>query len=309
MESYLNAIKNDYTNFSGSTNRKDFWMYVLFNFLFYFASTIIPTLMWSIGVRIGILFYAPTLYLLATFLPSLAIAVRRLNDIGKNGWWLLIALIPFVGAIWLIVLYCQEGSSGESASSEKGRKPKQKEAGSRKSAIELEEEYDKFNDTKTVALPESITLKQFSGSGTAFVAKAIVGSNSLDLNIKEVTIEKKKSLVLTYKHRGENWWFLRKGNIIFHCNGKNIKLNPTETDTSVQNGIEETGYYSLTKKQLEEICAADKIEIKVSGGKGYSEFSEQTTNFLHIGLRQFYCLQYDNKKYTDSLLQKTETFW
>ena len=101
----------------------------------------------------------------------------------------------------------------------------------------------KFNDTRTAALPESITLKQFSGSGTAFVAKALVGSNSLDLNIKEVTIEKKKSLVLTYKHRGENWWFLRRRNIISHCNGKNIKLKPTETDTSVKNGIEETGYY------------------------------------------------------------------
>ncbi|HXQ47029.1 MAG TPA: DUF805 domain-containing protein, partial [Caulobacteraceae bacterium] len=48
-----------------------------------------------------------SLYSLAVLLPSLGIAVRRLHDIGKSGWWLLVALVPLLGAIYLIYLYCQ----------------------------------------------------------------------------------------------------------------------------------------------------------------------------------------------------------
>ena len=45
---------------------------------------------------------------LALLLPGLGLSVRRLHDIGKSGWWLLIALIPLVGAIILLVWYCKE---------------------------------------------------------------------------------------------------------------------------------------------------------------------------------------------------------
>ncbi len=48
--------------------------------------------------------YIYLLYALAVFLPSLALTVRRLHDVGKSGWFILIGLIPIVGAIWLLVL-------------------------------------------------------------------------------------------------------------------------------------------------------------------------------------------------------------
>ena len=53
------------------------------------------------------------LYSLAIILPSLAIEIRRLHDIGKSGWWIFIALIPLVGSIWLLVLLATEGQPGE----------------------------------------------------------------------------------------------------------------------------------------------------------------------------------------------------
>lgn len=53
------------------------------------------------------------LYSLALLIPGLAVRVRRLHDIGKSGWMILVGLIPLIGAIWLIVLYATEGTPGE----------------------------------------------------------------------------------------------------------------------------------------------------------------------------------------------------
>ena len=50
---------------------------------------------------------------MATFLPGLAVAVRRLHDVGKSGWFYFIVLIPLIGAIWLLVLFFTEGNKGD----------------------------------------------------------------------------------------------------------------------------------------------------------------------------------------------------
>ncbi|MBT3559904.1 MAG: DUF805 domain-containing protein [Flavobacteriaceae bacterium] len=50
---------------------------------------------------------------LVHFIPSLAVLVRRLHDVGKSGWFYFIVLIPLVGAIWLLVLFCTDGDQGE----------------------------------------------------------------------------------------------------------------------------------------------------------------------------------------------------
>lgn len=97
IESFGGAIKvcfKKYADFTGRANRAEYWYWALFTLLFSF----IPI----INIIAG----------LAFFIPSLAAAVRRLHDIGKSGWWYLVALIPFVGAIWLIVLLCQPSQPG-----------------------------------------------------------------------------------------------------------------------------------------------------------------------------------------------------
>ena len=50
------------------------------------------------------------LWWLATFIPNLAVAVRRMHDQDKSGWWLLIAFVPFIGGIWLLILYLVGGT-------------------------------------------------------------------------------------------------------------------------------------------------------------------------------------------------------
>lgn len=51
-------------------------------------------------------------YPLLVFIPGLSVSVRRLHDVGKSGWMFLIVLIPIIGAIWLLVLFCTDGESG-----------------------------------------------------------------------------------------------------------------------------------------------------------------------------------------------------
>jgi uncharacterized membrane protein YhaH (DUF805 family) len=65
--------------------------------------------------------FVANLYSLAVLVPSIAVGVRRMHDIGKSGWWLLISLIPLIGAIWLIVLLATEGNQG---SNQYGADPK-----------------------------------------------------------------------------------------------------------------------------------------------------------------------------------------
>ncbi len=100
---YLDPITKHYFDFNGVTGRKPFWMFVLFNFLISLAITIV----------LGIIHLKQLngLYSLAVLLPSLGIAVRRLHDIGKSGWWILVGLIPVLGWIYLIYLYCQPTST------------------------------------------------------------------------------------------------------------------------------------------------------------------------------------------------------
>jgi uncharacterized membrane protein YhaH (DUF805 family) len=89
---------------------------VLFNFIAANVAVIIDAIAgWDMSVNSnsGIPNWGPCYltYTVAILLPALAVAVRRLHDLGKSGWWLLIGLIPIVGGIWLIVLYCKKGES------------------------------------------------------------------------------------------------------------------------------------------------------------------------------------------------------
>lgn len=110
MQWYLKAVKN-YVGFTGRARRKEFWMFVLFNIIFSIIATVLDG---ALGMADPMTGYGPItgLYSLAVLLPSIAVAVRRLHDVGKSGWFILIALVPLIGAIWLIVLYARDGEAG-----------------------------------------------------------------------------------------------------------------------------------------------------------------------------------------------------
>jgi len=111
MHYYLEVLKK-YAVFSGRARRKEYWMFVLFNLIFSLVAMILDNVLGTAFENTGYgLIYS--LYGLAVFLPSLAVSVRRLHDIGKNTWFFLIILIPIIGAIWFLVLMCFDGEQGE----------------------------------------------------------------------------------------------------------------------------------------------------------------------------------------------------
>ncbi|QRM27938.1 DUF805 domain-containing protein [Microvirga sp. VF16] len=103
------AIKtclNKYATFSGRAQRSEYWYFFLFIIIVDIVASILDT---AIFGDMSVLYLIATLALL---LPSIAAGVRRLHDTDKSGWWLLLGLIPVVGAIVLIVFFCQRGTVG-----------------------------------------------------------------------------------------------------------------------------------------------------------------------------------------------------
>ncbi|MEV7447895.1 DUF805 domain-containing protein [Streptomyces nigra] len=103
MNWYLDVLKK-YATFSGRARRKEYWMFVLFNTIAYILLMVIDLATIGSGVL-------AIIYEVAVLLPSLAVGVRRLHDTDRSGWWLLIALIPLVGAIILLVFLASDGKS------------------------------------------------------------------------------------------------------------------------------------------------------------------------------------------------------
>jgi uncharacterized membrane protein YhaH (DUF805 family) len=98
IESYVSAWKLSF-EYQGRSSRKDFWWFVLGNLI---ANLVIGI----VSARLQ------SLFIIASLVPGIPLAVRRLRDIGKQWPWLLIGLVPVIGAIWLIILYCQPSIEG-----------------------------------------------------------------------------------------------------------------------------------------------------------------------------------------------------
>jgi uncharacterized membrane protein YhaH (DUF805 family) len=98
--SFSEAIQDafsKYATFSGRSSRAAYWWYALFQVLALLVAAILDA-----ALKTWVLY---ALVVLALFLPSLAVGIRRLHDVGRSGWWLLIGIIPIIGAIVLIVFY------------------------------------------------------------------------------------------------------------------------------------------------------------------------------------------------------------
>ncbi|KGD65230.1 hypothetical protein Y5S_01664 [Alcanivorax nanhaiticus] len=104
MQWYLAVLKN-YAGFSGRAHRTEYWMFVLFNIIISFVLGFVEGLFGGPGI-LGLI------YSLAVLIPGIAVAIRRLHDTGRSGWWLLISLVPVVGFIVLLVFMVLEGESG-----------------------------------------------------------------------------------------------------------------------------------------------------------------------------------------------------
>ena len=113
MEWYL-MVWRKYAQFDGRSRRKEYWMFVLFNTIIFFVLYAGGLALLMGNNKLGILLMILcVVYGLAVLLPSLACAVRRLHDTNKKGLWILIALVPFIGGIWLLVLLATDGTQGD----------------------------------------------------------------------------------------------------------------------------------------------------------------------------------------------------
>jgi uncharacterized membrane protein YhaH (DUF805 family) len=87
-----------YATFSGRSSRSAYWWWILFYVLVVIAASILDAALNTVVIA-GLVW-------LGFFLPNLAVLVRRLHDTDRSGWWVLIGLIPVIGAIVLIVFAC-----------------------------------------------------------------------------------------------------------------------------------------------------------------------------------------------------------
>ena len=104
MSWYLLVLKK-YAVFRGRARRMEYWMFFLFNFIIAFVLGFIEGLAGGPGV-LG------SLYGLAVLLPGLGVSIRRLHDTGRSGWWLLIGLIPIIGAFILLIYMVSDSQEG-----------------------------------------------------------------------------------------------------------------------------------------------------------------------------------------------------
>ena len=99
------VVLERFAQFTGRAGRAEFWWFTLANF-------IVSTVLALLGQASVIFSILSAIYGLAVLIPSLAVAIRRLHDTNRSGWWLLIILVPLAGIIILIVFYATEGTPG-----------------------------------------------------------------------------------------------------------------------------------------------------------------------------------------------------
>jgi uncharacterized membrane protein YhaH (DUF805 family) len=107
---YLEVLKK-YAVFDGRARRKEYWMFVLINFVITVVLILIDILIGTFSPQTGV-GLLQGLYALAVLIPFITVTVRRLHDTGRSGWSMLIGLIPIIGGIVLLIFMVQDSQPG-----------------------------------------------------------------------------------------------------------------------------------------------------------------------------------------------------
>ena len=110
MNWYLEALKK-YATFEGRARRKEFWFFALFNFLAILVLALIDGVFGTFSEEAGIGLLSG-IYVLAIFIPSIAVTVRRLHDTDRSGWWILLSFLPLIGGLVLLVFEVLDSTPG-----------------------------------------------------------------------------------------------------------------------------------------------------------------------------------------------------
>ena len=110
MSWFIEAL-GKYAVYSGRSRRKEYWFFVLFVVVISTVLTIIDGLIGAYDRSTGVGLLS-AIFSLAILIPSISVSVRRLHDIDRTGWWVLISLVPLVGWIVLLVFHVQDSTPG-----------------------------------------------------------------------------------------------------------------------------------------------------------------------------------------------------
>ncbi|QEL57922.1 DUF805 domain-containing protein [Chromobacterium paludis] len=101
------SVLSKYAVFGGRARRQEYWYFALTNLIISLMLLVIQHRVLGDPRE-----WLTNMYSLAIFLPSVAVSVRRLHDIGRSGWWLWIMFIPVVGVLILLMFHCQDSQAG-----------------------------------------------------------------------------------------------------------------------------------------------------------------------------------------------------
>lgn len=111
------VVLSKYATFSGRASRPEYWWWILALIIASAITGLIDGMI--IAPMLGFEAFAENagrpltmLMSLAIFLPALGVSIRRLHDVDKSGWWVLVGLVPVVGALVLLYFYIQRGDEG-----------------------------------------------------------------------------------------------------------------------------------------------------------------------------------------------------
>ena len=104
-------LTQKYAAFQGRAGRKEYWYFTLIFALIWIALVIVDAATGTLDEALG-MGVLSGFWMLACLVPNVAVAVRRLHDTGRTGWWFLLTLVPLVGPIVVIVFCALDGEPG-----------------------------------------------------------------------------------------------------------------------------------------------------------------------------------------------------
>ena len=113
MQWYAKVLRQ-YADFNGRARRTEYWMFTLVSVIVGLVLGLVDEVVF-VGPGLSTTGWLGTVYSVALIVPTLAVGARRLHDTGRSGWWLLIGVIPLIGAIVLIVFFALEGQRSSNA--------------------------------------------------------------------------------------------------------------------------------------------------------------------------------------------------
>lgn len=111
MNYFLDALKN-YATFSGRATRQQYWMYILFYIVFYFVAVMLDITLGQFDKE-KMSGFISTVYTFGLLLPTIAILARRLHDIGRSSWWILLIVIPVIGSLVILIFTLMDSQKDE----------------------------------------------------------------------------------------------------------------------------------------------------------------------------------------------------